>query len=81
MGAPGSELGASGKGVRVTLRLTSSSSASLGQAVAGVEQLVFDRAPQQVEWMIDQGLPFAEVEDEIEGAFPAGPPAWLRSSP
>jgi hypothetical protein len=30
--------------------------------------LVFDRAPQQVEHMIDQGLPFARVEDAIEAA-------------
>jgi hypothetical protein len=30
--------------------------------------LVFDRAPQQVERMIDQGVAFARVEDAIEAA-------------
>jgi hypothetical protein len=60
---------ATGKGVRVTLRLTSSSSASPARAVKSAEPLVFDRAPQQVEHMIDQGLAFARVEDAIE----AGP--------
>jgi hypothetical protein len=30
--------------------------------------LVFYRAPEQVEHMIDQGLPFARVEDAIEDA-------------
>jgi hypothetical protein len=31
--------------------------------------LVFDRAPQQIERMLDQGLPFARVEDAIEAAM------------
>jgi hypothetical protein len=52
----------------VTLRLTSSSSASPAKAVVSAEPLVFDRAPQQVERMIDQGRPFARVEDAIEAA-------------
>jgi hypothetical protein len=52
----------------VTLRLTSSSTAFPAEAVASVEPLVFDRAPQQVEHMIDQGRPFGRVEDAIEAA-------------
>ena len=52
----------------MTLRLTSSSSASPAQAATSVEPLVFDRAPQQVERMIDQGRAFARVEDAIEAA-------------
>jgi hypothetical protein len=52
----------------VTLRLTSSSTAFPAKAVKSVEPLVFDRAPQQVERMIDQGRPFERVEDAIEDA-------------
>ncbi len=56
------------KGVLVTLTPTSSSSAQRELWAAGAEPLSIDRASQQVQRMVRQGMPFDRVEDAIDAA-------------